>query len=365
MSIRARRAVAQRKVVALGPLHSPVHFPTPPRPDVPDVLCFMQQSASPPIRQSGSFPLRIFVPSETQSSHATMVSADRQLIIETNRSLRNIKTELESLLEKGVIDESIFDEIHAALPQESPLSGPLRTAAARASGSTSNDVSSPPGPPPTQQLQNLGINTQASPPPPPPSSSPAPAPVPASSTPGPPSYDATPAPRLPSRSGKPVLAHARALYRYVASDNRDVSFEKDDKILVHEYMNQDWWMGQNARTQQEGIFPRSYVFVEHEGQQKSVSPAPFGAAPYAQPQYGYSPAGQGPLPPPQQQNPYNSSVPPMAVAGSVQDGHGAEAQQGEGGKVNQYGKKFGKKLGNAAIFGAGATIGGNLVNSIF
>ena len=29
------------------------------------------------------------------------------------------------------------------------------------------------------------------------------------------------------------------------------------------------------------------------------------------------------------------------------------------------GKKFGKKLGNAAIFGAGATIGGNIVNSIF
>lgn len=31
----------------------------------------------------------------------------------------------------------------------------------------------------------------------------------------------------------------------------------------------------------------------------------------------------------------------------------------------EQGKKFGKKLGNAAIFGAGATIGGNIVNSIF
>jgi hypothetical protein len=29
------------------------------------------------------------------------------------------------------------------------------------------------------------------------------------------------------------------------------------------------------------------------------------------------------------------------------------------------GKKFGKKLGNAAIFGAGATIGGKIVNGIF
>lgn len=34
-------------------------------------------------------------------------------------------------------------------------------------------------------------------------------------------------------------------------------------------------------------------------------------------------------------------------------------------KVEEGGKKFGKKLGNAAIFGAGATIGGNIVNSIF
>jgi LAS seventeen-binding protein 1/2 len=35
------------------------------------------------------------------------------------------------------------------------------------------------------------------------------------------------------------------------------------------------------------------------------------------------------------------------------------------GKGQEMGKKFGKKLGNAAIFGAGATIGGNIVNSIF
>jgi len=39
-----------------------------------------------------------------------------------------------------------------------------------------------------------------------------------------------------------------------------------------------------------------------------------------------------------------------------------ESKPGKGGEM---GKKFGKKLGNAAIFGAGATIGGNIVNSIF
>jgi hypothetical protein len=31
----------------------------------------------------------------------------------------------------------------------------------------------------------------------------------------------------------------------------------------------------------------------------------------------------------------------------------------------EMGKKFGRKLGNAAIFGAGATLGADVVNSIF
>ncbi|OAA45028.1 SH3 domain containing protein [Metarhizium rileyi] len=276
-----------------------------------------------------------------------MVSADRQIIMETNRSLRNIKTELENLLEKGVIDEAVFDQIHATLPQESSLSGPLRTTNGNASTTAARDSPAPVSsstsspPPPTQQMQKLGINNRN--------------PATTSPSPGPPSYDQTPAPDLPNRSVKPALAHARALYRYVASDNRDVSFEKDDKIIVHQYMNQDWWMGQNTRTGQEGIFPRNYVLVENE-EQKS---APY--APYAQPQYGYPSPGQGP---PQQQNPYNSSVPPVAVAEGGQPASG-EQQQGGDNKVGQYGKKFGKKLGNAAIFGAGATIGGNIVNSIF
>lgn len=244
------------------------------------------------------------------------------------------------MLEKGVIDETVFDNISAALPQESSLSGPLRTAtssnaspAPARSGPAQNDSSST-NPPPTQAFHNLGVN---------------------STSPAPPSYDATPAPNVPNRSVKPVVAHARALYRYGASDARDVSFEKDDKIAVHEYMNQDWWMGQNLRTGQEGIFPRSYVLVEPDHQKGPVVPP---QVPYAQPQYGYQPQ-QGPPP---QQNPYNASVPPVAVA---EGGQPAQEGGGAGGKAGEYGKKFGKKLGNAAVFGAGATIGSNIVNSIF
>ncbi|PHH71226.1 hypothetical protein CDD80_5423 [Ophiocordyceps camponoti-rufipedis] len=254
-----------------------------------------------------------------------MVSAERQTIMETNRSLRNIKTELESLLEKGVIDESVFDSIHAALPQESPLSGPLRTTANRSEA-------------PTQAMNNMTLSPE------PRSESQAPAPAP-------PSYNDTPPPSLPTRNAKPVVGHARALYSYAASDARDVAFEKDDRIAIHERLNPDWWLGQNMRTGQEGIFPRSYVLEEPDSK-GTPQPGP-AAAPYVQPQqpqYGY---------PPPQQNPYNANVPPMAVA---DDGHSGGNKESKG---SQLGKKFGKKLGNAAIFGAGATIGGNIVNSIF
>ncbi|KAM0524850.1 hypothetical protein ACHAPE_000954 [Trichoderma viride] len=261
---------------------------------------------------------------------------DRQTIMETNRSLRNIKNELESLLEKGVINEAAFDTIHSVLPAETPLRG----AAPASAGHSASQTPAPAAAvvtPPVQAFQNLNVKGPS---------------------PAPPSYDDTPAPGVPTRSaapGRPVLAHARALYRYDASDARDLSLEKDDKVDVYEYMNQDWWMGRNHRTGMEGIFPQNYVFVEQE--QKAPAPAP--VAYPQQPVYGY-PAPSGP---PAQQNPYNANVPPMAIA---EGGQPSQQQGGEGsGKVGEYGKKFGKKLGNAAIFGAGASIGSNIVNSIF
>ncbi|KAM5347006.1 hypothetical protein ACJ41O_010011 [Fusarium nematophilum] len=271
------------------------------------------------------------------------MAADRQTIIEVNRSLRNIKNELENLLEKGVIDDSVYDTINTALPPESSLSGPLRTAtgssnnnnkpaaAAKAASPAPTSYAPPSHAPPTKALEDLKVK---------------------SPSPAPPAYEQTPPPGVPPRNQKPSVAQARALYRYAASDGRDLSFEKDDSIAVYEYMNQDWWMGRNERTGLEGIFPRNYVLVEHENK-KPITPQP-------QPQYGYPANSQGP---PNQQNPYNSHVPPMAIAEGSQQPQ-QPGQEGDS-KVGQYGKKFGKKLGNAAIFGAGATIGGNIVNSIF
>lgn len=66
--------------------------------------------------------------------------------------------------------------------------------------------------------------------------------------------------------------------------------------------------------------------------------------------------------PPGPSSPYDNPVPPMAVAEQQQPPPAAGHTPGKGAEM---GKKFGRKLGNAAIFGAGATLGGDLVNSIF
>ncbi|KAI1374896.1 SH3-domain-containing protein [Hypoxylon crocopeplum] len=270
-----------------------------------------------------------------------MVTLDRQEIIATNKSLRLIKNELEHLLEKGVLTDDVFDSVNRMLPAEMSLSG-APTPAARTSA-----VASPP--PVAAPQQSLPINSMAHL-----AISHNPAPSPA-----PPAYSTTGPPSLPARTGppappptKPVVAHVKALYKYQAADDRDLSFERDDKIAVYEYMNDDWWMGRNNRTNAEGIFPKNYVEIDNSEKAGFYAPAqPVYATPIP------APAGNGAYPPPPQaQNPYNAHVPPMAVA---QGGNESP------GKFEQHGKKFGKKLADSAIFGAGATLGGKIVNGIF
>lgn len=261
------------------------------------------------------------------------------------------------LLEKGVLNDDVFDSIHNMLPKESSLSG-APTPAQRSAA-----PSAPSPAPPVDSMANMAIRENPSP--------------------APPAYNSTGPPSLPQRNNppapptKPVLTHAKALYKYNAADSRDLSFERGDRIAVHEYMNADWWMGRNTRTGQEGIFPKNYVEVEAAAQPGYSAekggyygaPQPqYGQPQYGQPQYG-QPYGQPqyggyPQPPPQQ-NPYNSSAPPMAVAEGSNNNNPPPAEEGSGNKVGEFGKKVGGKLGNAAIFGAGATLGGNLVNSIF
>jgi hypothetical protein len=241
--------------------------------------------------------------------------------------------ELEALAETGAISDEQFDTIMKALPAESPLGGTSRSSAATPSA-------------PTEALNNMRLNNTASPP--------------AYSNPVPPS--------LPNRGtpSRPELARATALYRYAEAG--DCNFEVGDQIVVYEYMNADWWLGKNTRTNHEGVFPVNYVQVQTNptppGRAGPTSPPPQGGY------YGNEKAGAGfgggypaqtqqyqAPPPPEQSNPYNSAIPPMQIA--------EQPVEKKPGKGAEMGAKFGKKLGNAAIFGAGATIGGNIVNSIF
>jgi LAS seventeen-binding protein 1/2 len=165
------------------------------------------------------------------------------------------------------------------------------------------------------------------------------------SDPPPPAYNNPTPPTLPSRQpsqppSKPELARVVALYRY--TEPEDCTFEVGDTLSVQDYMNAEWWFGTNLRTGREGVFPVNYVKVLVQDSYNDEKASGFG--------------GQAVAPAPGPSSPYDTSVPPMGVANQ---------QVGPPSKGQENAKKFGKKLGNAAVFGAGATLGGKLVNSIF
>ena len=153
----------------------------------------------------------------------------------------------------------------------------------------------------------------------------------------PPAYPTAPAP--PAHS---ALTYAISLYVYAPTDAGDLALQPNDRVAITEYMNAEWWKGRSERTGQEGIFPRSYVRTEDK--------FPVASPPAAQPPSGTTNG----------ETQYGNM--PMAVS---QSGGQASGPPGEPNKIQQQGKKFGKKMGNAAIFGAGATVGSNIVNSIF
>jgi hypothetical protein len=185
---------------------------------------------------------------------------------------------------------------------------------------------------PAQAMSHMNLNSQPTP-------AASPAPEKKASTVGyyadahtnnapPPAYPSAPLAPV----GPPVLAYASALYQYNAQDAGDLALMPNDKVTVTEYMNTEWWKGKNERTGMEGIFPASYVRKDEKSMMPMTPSAPV---------------------------PTNYGNMPLDVSNS------AQGPPAEPSKAEQQGKKFGKKLGNAAIFGAGASIGGKIVNGIF
>lgn len=268
-----------------------------------------------------------------------------------NRSLTNVRTELEFLLDSEVIDKALYDKLVAALPIKyskdmatwgvEKLSG-LDSVADSLAKTTLHDDISPPSHPPTAAV--------------------------------------------PPRSAAPALGYCKASYDYEAREDGDLRLVKGDRIAVLEHLSPDWWKGyKQGRPEAPGVFPSNYVSVISETEFNSTDvgrssvPVPEKASynpeknqSAAPPSYNPSPVSQ--YQPPaqyQQQQPsyggYSQFPPPSANYYPPQQQQPQQApqeapQQHNG---NNHLKKFGSKLGNAAIFGAGATIGSDIVNLIF
>ncbi|KAJ8097746.1 SH3 domain-containing protein [Lipomyces tetrasporus] len=234
-----------------------------------------------------------------------------------NRSLSSIRNELETLKAVGVITPQLFDHISESLPK-----------------------SYSPGMPPCDLKSTNGIMNDRD--------------FEKTHTPPQTAQQAPPPPQYSPGPQEQLLAEA--IYDYRPTDASDLALYRGAQIIILEKINPDWWRGRDKASNTEGIFPSSYVRVVD-----AFSPpvqSSYGQSYPQQQQYMAPPPQQYAPPSPQ---PYVAPVQAQAQAGSSNQ----DQKPHHEGAFEKQGKKFGKKLGNAAIFGAGATIGSNIVNSIF
>jgi LAS seventeen-binding protein 1/2 len=210
---------------------------------------------------------------------------------------------LEYLTDAAVITPAQLQSFLSQLPNQTQLHAPLVTQNGTTNGippiSTGISQVQSPQSPPVNEFANISMNEKRSnyytPPP---------------ASPAPPSY--TPAP----------LCVATALYAYNPSDAGDLGLVANDTVNVTEYVNAEWWKGTNTRTNQVGIFPRNYVKVVEE---KGMPSAP---------------------------NHQATSYGNMPLDVSQTGSNAGPVDPAKPSKGQEMGKKFGKKMGNAAIFGA-------------
>lgn len=162
----------------------------------------------------------------------------------------------------------------------------------------------------------------------------------------------------PSYSGGEM---AEAVYAYAPNGPTDLPLFPGMQVQIIEKMNNDWWRGKNPQNQQEGVFPSNYVRLLNGQNSQPSNNA------YPQQQQQQQAVYQHPYPPPSTE--YYQEQPQQQVVQQQQQQPQQVAQhQPEAPRQHHLSngvKKFGGKLGNAAIFGAGASIGSNIVNSIF
>lgn len=242
-------------------------------------------------------------PTHTHKTYPQMSSA---LI---NRALTNVRTELDFLRESNVISQDVYDNILDQIPVKYD---------------------------PNQSRDSAGIHSSNN------------------------------------------MEYVEAIYEFQPQQDGDLHIKPGDKIEILEKSSPEWYKGKcNGST---GMFPSNYVKPAFSGGSsvtKTANPPRY-SPPAEKPaqQYQAPPSGPPPQqqqmqyqPPPQQ---YQQQPPfPPASTGYYQQPQQVVVQQEQPQQQQQQSsgsdhlKKFGSKLGNAAIFGAGATLGSDLVNSIF
>ncbi|XBW34584.1 hypothetical protein QEN19_000147 [Hanseniaspora menglaensis] len=173
--------------------------------------------------------------------------------------------------------------------------------------------------------------------------------------------------------------YAEVLYDFDPQQNGDLGLKKGDKIIILEKLSQDWFKGKD-KDNKEGVFPANYVKVL-EGNKEANRPLPPPPPSYNSSNTlpvtntgSNSSYYQQPIPQQQEQQVYQQQTAPFPPASTnyyqqqqpvqQQQQPTQQQQQQQSNQPSKFGN-IGSKLGNAFVFGAGATLGGDLVNSIF
>lgn len=159
---------------------------------------------------------------------------------------------------------------------------------------------------------------------------------------------------------------AEAMYDYQQTDASDLQLVRGARILILEKINPDWWRGRDIKSQQEGIFPSNYVrIVDAMSSYMSPQPGPkvasalYNPVPVMPYQSQYAATSPQPYSAPQPQQYF----PPQQSEAAPQQQQ-QQQQMPYQNFLGKHGKTIGAKLGNAALFGAGASFGADMVNSI-
>lgn len=181
-----------------------------------------------------------------------------------------------------------------------------------------------------------------------------------------------------------------ALYRFQPQSQDDLELSPGEKIEVEEHLSADWARGKNLSTGKVGVFPKNYVKPASEAKEAfsrppaSVPSNDTGSSSNSYPQkfdekqHYQPPQASWQSGPPQYQQ-YQQYQPPQQYQQyqPPQQQYQAPPQQYQqpppqeqpqqqqgGGHHGQFGN-LARRFGDSVMFGAGATLGSDIINKIF